>query len=66
VVDINLGPGPSFKLAESLRDNGVPFVFITGYDQAVVPAEFAGTEQLQKPVQLREIVAAVSRLVAAA
>ena len=63
VIDINLGAGPSFKLAETLKDRGIPFVFTTGYDPEVIPAEFAGVERLQKPVQLRQIVAAVSKLV---
>jgi DNA-binding response OmpR family regulator len=26
LLDINLGPGPTFKLAETLKDNGIPFV----------------------------------------
>jgi DNA-binding NarL/FixJ family response regulator len=34
LVDINLGSGPSFTLAALLRERGVPFVFITGYDRA--------------------------------
>jgi uncharacterized lipoprotein YbaY len=38
LVDISLGPGPSFKLAETLKDNGIPFAFATGYDQDVIPA----------------------------
>lgn len=62
VVDINLGPGPSFKLAEALKDRGIPFVFTTGYDAEVIPAEFAGVERLEKPLQLRQIVGAVARL----
>ena len=62
VVDINLGPGPSFKLAETLRDRGIPFVFTTGYDAEVIPMEFAGVERLEKPFQLRQIVGAVARL----
>ncbi|MBI0539514.1 PAS domain S-box protein [Roseomonas sp. KE2513] len=66
VVDINLGPGPSFKLAETLKDAGIPFVFTTGYDAEVIPAEFEAAERLQKPLQLREIVSAVARLTTAA
>ncbi|AWN51489.1 PAS domain S-box protein [Methylobacterium sp. 17Sr1-1] len=62
VVDINLGPGPSFKLAETLKDRGIPFVFTTGYDAEVIPAEFAGVERLEKPFQLRQIVGAVAKL----
>lgn len=62
VVDINLGAGPSFRLAETLKDRGVPFVFTTGYDADVIPAEFEGIERLEKPLQLRQIVGAVARL----
>ena len=62
LVDINLGPGPSFKLAETLKDRGIPFVFTTGYDAGVIPTEFAGVERLEKPFQLRQIVGAVARL----
>ena len=63
LVDINLGRGPSFKLAEILLERQIPFVFVTGYDQEVIPEKFAGVERLQKPVQLRQMVDAVARLV---
>jgi len=63
LVDINLGRGPSFKLAEILLERQIPFVFVTGYDQEVIPQKFAGVERLQKPVQLRQMVDAVARLV---
>ncbi len=66
VVDINLGPGPSFKLAETLKDHGIPFVFTTGYDAEVIPVEFEGVERLEKPLQLRQIIGAVAKLTAAA
>lgn len=66
VVDINLGSGPSFKLAETLKDCGIPFVFTTGYDAEVIPAEFAGVERLEKPFPLRQIVGAVAKLTTAA
>jgi DNA-binding LytR/AlgR family response regulator len=65
LLDINLGPGPTFKLAEHLKDNGIPFVFVTGYDQNVIPAEFDNVERLEKPLQLRQLVGAVSKLVTA-
>lgn len=65
VLDINLGSGPSFKLAELLKDEGVPFVFVTGYDLKVIPEEFSDIERLQKPIQLRRIVGALSKLLMA-
>lgn len=64
VVDINLGSGLSFKLAETLKDQGIPFVFTTGYDREVVPEEFSDVEHLMKPIQLRHIVKAISKLLA--
>ncbi|AWN51069.1 PAS domain-containing protein [Methylobacterium sp. 17Sr1-1] len=63
VIDINLGDGPSFALAETLKDQGIPFVFITGYNQEIIPAKFNDIERLEKPVQLRQIVDAVAKLV---
>lgn len=62
VLDINLGRGPSFTLAEALRDRGIPFLFTTGYDLEVIPAEFDSLQRLQKPVQLHRIVGAVALL----
>ena len=63
VLDINLGSGPSFEVANLLRKSGVRFVFLTGYDQAALPMEFADVVRLQKPAEPREIVRAVAALV---
>ncbi|UMY19760.1 response regulator [Methylobacterium organophilum] len=62
VLDINLGLGASFTLAGSLKERGIPFVFVTGYDQSVIPAAFGGVERLEKPIQIRRIVGALSKL----
>lgn len=60
VVDINLGCGPSFALARLLLQRRLPFVFVTGYDETVVPAEFLGVPRLQKPVEPRQVVSALA------
>lgn len=60
VVDINLGKGPSFKLARELRRRGVPFVFMTGYDNDAIPLEFENVARLQKPVDPNQIVMLLS------
>lgn len=65
-LNVNLGRGLSFKLAEMLKDRCIPFAFATGYDEAVIPAEFEGVELLEKPLQPRQIVRAVARLTTAA
>jgi DNA-binding response OmpR family regulator len=62
IVDINLGEGPSFKLAGSLKHRGIPFLFVTGYDEDVIPEEFHDVDRLQKPVELRQMIDAVSKL----
>lgn len=62
VIDINLGEGRSFALAHALREQKIPFVFFTGYDQASIPAQFSDVERVEKPADLSELVDAVSRL----
>ncbi|ONG50191.1 methyltransferase [Pseudoroseomonas deserti] len=63
VLDLNLGGGgPRFEIAHALQDRGVPFIFLTGYDQAVVPADFSEVARLQKPLPFRDIVDAVGKL----
>jgi hypothetical protein len=41
---------------------GVPFIFITGYDQEVIPAEVPEIPRLQKPVPFRSVADMVSLL----
>lgn len=61
VLDINLGNGPSFDLARLLKERGVPFLFLTGYDEEIIPPDLGDTLRLQKPVAPREIVASLAR-----
>jgi PAS domain S-box-containing protein len=65
VVDINLGSGPSFETAHALGQAGVPFIFLTGYDQRAIPDEFDGIPRLEKPVEPRRIVRALDSLIGA-
>lgn len=66
ILDINTGAGASFTLANELRQRGVPFIFVTGYDMAVIPAEFDGVERLQKPVDVRQIVGTLAKVLGVA
>lgn len=61
VVDVNLGDGPNFSFARALQQRGVPFVFVTGYDQALIPPELEPAQRLEKPIRDRDLVAAVAR-----
>jgi PAS domain S-box-containing protein len=51
VLDINLGDGMVYTVAEILGKRGVPFVFVTGYDADSVDSRFAGVPILQKPIE---------------
>ena len=63
VLDLNLGGGgPRFEIAHMLRTQGVPFIFLTGYDPDVIPGDMADVVRLQKPVPFVAIVEAVAQL----
>jgi PAS domain S-box-containing protein len=51
VLDINLGDGLVYTVAEILEKRGVPFVFVTGYDADSVDPRFSGVPVLQKPIE---------------
>jgi DNA-binding response OmpR family regulator len=62
ILDINLGAGPSFAVPEALAASGVPFLFVTGHGDAVIPPAFAGVARFQKPVDLRAVIGRVATL----
>lgn len=63
VLDLNLGGGgPRFEIARVLQARGVPFLFLTGYDPDVVPAELQEVPRLQKPLPPRSVVEGISQL----
>src|SRR5215813_7822418 len=51
VLDINLGDGLVYTVAEILGVRGVPFVFVTGYDIDSVDPRFSDIPILQKPIE---------------
>ncbi len=55
VLDINLGDGLIYSVAEILSARKVPFVFVTGYDAESVDSRFSEIPILQKPID-REIL----------
>ena len=56
LLDINLGGTLSFPLAQVLQQRGVPFVFMTGYDDGILfPAEFRNVRRISKPFDVRHV-----------
>jgi len=56
VLDINLGGKTSEPVAARLRQSGTPFVTVSGYAQHQSPEVFAGTDFLQKPLNLDALI----------
>jgi len=55
VLDVNLGGEMVYPLAEFLNSSDIPFLFVTGYAEDRVEAQFDGVPVLQKPLT-REIL----------
>ena len=56
VLDVSLGDGEdSFPVARLLAERDIPFMFVTGYQDADLPAEFSNKAMLRKPVKLDEL-----------
>jgi two-component sensor histidine kinase/ActR/RegA family two-component response regulator len=51
VLDVNLGGSYAYPLAEQLRSQGIPFVFLTGYSQDTLDERFGDVPILRKPVE---------------
>ena len=65
IVDINLGAGADFTVADELRGRKVPMMFLTGYDRAQIPSEHAAVPCVTKPADVREVIRTMNRLLAA-
>lgn len=64
LIDINLGDGPTFEMADALQACGVPFVFLTGYDRSVVPERFHDIQCVQKPATIAMLLQTLERQLA--
>jgi DNA-binding response OmpR family regulator len=49
ILDINLNGAMVYPLADELLARGVPFIFLSGYVSADLPARFRRSPQLIKP-----------------
>ena len=58
ILDIRLGDGWVYPVADVLRARGIPFVFATGCDAWVIPDDYADVPLTEKPVALRDAPAA--------
>ena len=69
LLDFNLGKDmTSLPVAEALRDRGVPFIFLTGYTEAMVqfPDNLPDVPRIAKPFRDTELLVAVKNMVSQA
>jgi len=62
VLDINLHGEMVYPAAALLVLRGTPFIFVTGYDCASMPKEFADAPCLSKPTAEADLVEALSAI----
>jgi CheY-like chemotaxis protein len=56
ILDVNLGGQMVFPVVEVLRQRGVPFIFLTGYDPWSLPQAYADVPCFEKPFDVRRCV----------
>lgn len=62
LLDINLAGKMIYPAAEELRARGVPFIFLSGYGQNVLPPAFKDAAVLAKPCTLETLETEVLRV----
>jgi len=60
IVDINLHGNPSFPVCRELQRRNVPFFFVSGYGEPVIPDAFRQSRLLSKPVGQHDLKAALA------
>src|SRR3712207_5670272 len=63
ILDINLKGQMVFPVADALREQGVPFVFATGYDESAVPEAYKDVPRWEKPFRPNDLAKALPGLV---
>jgi CheY-like chemotaxis protein len=50
ILDINLNGEYSFPIAQALSERGIPFFFLTGYDDVgIIPSDLRDVQRISKP-----------------
>ncbi|HTW70612.1 MAG TPA: response regulator [Acetobacteraceae bacterium] len=61
LLDVNLAGEQCFPIADALAGRGVPFAFLTGYGEQMLPERYRDTPRLTKPFDLGELLVLVER-----
>ncbi|MDB5412637.1 MAG: Phytochrome twocomponent sensor histidine kinase [Rubritepida sp.] len=66
LLDVNLGEELVYPVAAALQAAGIPFLFTTGYDAAVIDPRFRDVPHLVKPILKGRLAQAVRELLSRA
>jgi len=62
LIDINLGQGLSLDFARRLREQAIPFAFLTGYDASMLPEDLKDIPCIGKPADGARVLATLTLL----
>jgi len=62
VLDVNVGDTNSYGLALGLKNRGIPFIFATGYGDALHGDSFTDVPTITKPYNLTDITSALETI----
>lgn len=64
VLDVNLIGEMVFPVADILVKRNIPFVFTTGYDEAVIPSRFEDVLRCPKPIDIKRMTRVLGSVLA--
>jgi CheY-like chemotaxis protein len=62
ILDVNLRGKMVFPVAKRLREHGIGFAFVTGYDSWALPEPYTSVPRMEKPLQTRGVTAVLMPL----
>ena len=62
ILDVNMGDGDSYQVADRLRGRGIPFLFATGYGREGIAAGYDRAAVLQKPYRESQVANALAAI----
>ncbi|WP_326522733.1 response regulator [Sphingomonas sp.] len=63
VLDVNLAGDRSYPIADRLSEAGVPFLFLTGYDDWALPDAYRAVPRVTKPLPVQNVIAEIAKLI---
>ena len=66
ILDVNVDGEEVYPVADILAQRGLPFVFVTGYGEGILPPKYRSRPTLQKPFPAEQLRSTLAQLLAAA